>query len=139
MGLMIKSCNINLIQEAFNDNNDCVAVHSTVLSSESWECVFKSTGLLSYCPPVNTSDIKQMNGQRGSRESWGWRVRFLDQCTLIGQQINQSSPWGALESNCERLKCFVWVNPLAWPCWLTVSQTPCFIYSNYKHYTVGPT
>ncbi len=34
-------------------------------SLESCSSVFKSVGLHSYSPPVNTSDSQQMNGQRG--------------------------------------------------------------------------
>lgn len=47
---------------------------------------------------------------------------LFDQCALIGRRLNQSSPWGALEHNCDRLKCFVWVSPMACPCWLSVNQ-----------------
>lgn len=69
-----------------------------------------------------------MNGQSGGLGSWGWGgVGFWDQCTLIGRWINQSSPWGAVESNGERLKCFVWVSPMAWPCWLSVSQGELYL------------
>lgn len=63
-------------------------------------------------------------------EAWGVGgvgVGFWDQCTLIGRRINQSSPWGAVESNSERLKCFVWVSPMAWPCWLSVSQGELYL------------
>lgn len=63
-------------------------------------------------------------------EAWGvggGEVGFWDQCTLIGWRINQSSPRGAVESNGERLKCFVWVSPMAWPCWLSVSQGELYL------------
>lgn len=41
---------------------------------------------------------------------------------------NQSiKPLGAVESNGERLKCFVWVSPMAWPCWLSVSQRELYL------------
>lgn len=32
-----------------------------------------------------------------------------------------------MESNGERLKCFVWVSPMAWPCWLSVSQRELYL------------
>lgn len=98
------------------------------ISSESHGSVFKSAGLHNRSPPVNTSDSRQMNGQRGGLGSWGWGgVGFWDQCSLIGRRINQSSPWGAVESNGERLKCFVWVSPMAWPRWLSVSHRELYL------------
>lgn len=49
------------IQRGFNNNmRKCKA-----FASESRRSVFKSAGLHSYCPQVNTSDSQQMNGQKG--------------------------------------------------------------------------
>lgn len=62
-------------------------------------------------------------------EAWGVESGggFSDQCTLIGQRINQSNPRGAVENNSERLKCFVRFRPMAWPCLLRVSQGELYL------------
>lgn len=90
----------------------------------------KSAGLRSYSPPVNTfwQPADEWTEHRpGELAGGGVGVGFWDQCTLIGQWINQSSPWGVVESNGKRLKCFVWVSPMAWPCWLSVSQGELYL------------
>lgn len=64
---------------ANGSSEDSITTRGTVkrLFSESSRSVFKSAGLHSYSPPVNSSDSQQMNGQRGGLGSWGWGGRVL--------------------------------------------------------------
>lgn len=118
----------------------------------------KSCGVFKECqsfaatgPRANTfwQQADEWTEPRGGLVSWRLEVRgageegevgFWDQCTLIGQWINQSKPWGAAESSGKRLKCFVWVSPYGPGPASSVSVTGSFIYSCKQHSTVvvGP-
>lgn len=94
IGVIYYYCKSNLIQRRLKNLVHSIWDSVKDFLRESQVGYFKSVSTHSYSPQVNTSDWQQMN-----ELSWGLRGDFCDQSTLIGQWINQSSPWGEGKSN----------------------------------------